>query len=86
MLESFHYAFMFVETVRTLCRCQCRLETVIIGSSAVAEDFLLLGGNRLVLFHSTTFTKFKEYLTIASLRASKHLLAWVSPKKDLENR
>ena len=54
-------------------------------SLALAEPFLLLGGNRLVLSHSMFFTKFKEHLTNASLRASKHRLAWVSPQKVLEN-
>ena len=73
------------QLIRTLCRCQRRVESVIIGSSAHAEVFLLLGDNRLVLSHSTFFIKFKGHLTIASLRASKHRLAWVSPQKDLEN-
>ena len=45
-----------------------------------------MSGNRLVFSHSTFIIKFKECLTIASLRSSKHRVALVSPQIDLENR
>ena len=60
-----------------------KVETVILGSSALAEVFLPLGANRPVLSHRTIFSKFKEYLTIVSLIASKHRLACFSPPVGL---
>ena len=66
--------------------CQRHVEAAMVGFSAFSEVLLLLGANRLVLFHHTIFRRFKEHLTIASLIASKHYFAWLFPQTGFEGR